>query len=425
VRAYHLGRSVLRPSASREWLVYAFVAFGATLTAPVVGCSDTTFATASGGTDGSTDAPPRKDASSPADAARDAKGPDGDAKSPGRDATQPSDAAKDAAKDAGTDALTPAEQACTAEAEALCTLRSSCTDGFNIGLFYGSLAACISRTSATCVTALAAADTSQTLANIDSCTSSYPAEQCADYFDDDPVASCVPPVGTGAIGAPCGFDSQCASAFCATGQYRVCGTCQRLPAVGAPCQVEADCGRDLGCAIPGSLTEGTCAAFVPSGGQCLTGARPCMSGYACVGDIPATATSGICTLSPTTVGAACDGTRKTAPNCNGTYGLACIPAAAGTSIGTCKAIPLVEAGMTCGDMGTAPLTGITDCKQGGLCVKSMTAGNPATCVAAAADGMPCDNDPATGPPCLTPAKCVAKADGGTAGTCTLPTAACP
>lgn len=424
MRAYHLGRSVLRPSASREWLVYAFVALGATLTTPLVGCSDATFATASGD-GGSTDASPRKDASSPSDGARDAGGPDGDAKPPGSDATGPSDAAKDAAKDAATDALTPAEQACTAEAQALCTLRSSCTDGFNIGVFYGSLAACIARTAATCVTALGAADTSQTLANIDSCTSSYPAEQCADYFDDDPVASCVPPVGTGAIGAACGFDSQCASAFCATGQYRVCGTCQRLPSVGAACQVEADCGRDLGCAIPANLTEGTCAAFVPPGGQCLTGTRPCMSGYACVGDVPATATSGICTLAPTTVGAACDGSRKTAPSCNATYGLACIPSVAGTSIGKCQAIPLVEAGMTCGDMGTAPLTGITDCKQGGLCVKSMTAGGPSTCVAAAADGMPCDNDPATGPPCLTPAKCVTNADGGTAGTCTQPTAACP
>jgi len=420
-RSYRLGRSIVRASASREWLVYALVTFGATLTAPLTGCSGTTFATAPGGNDGgSTDASPRKDASSPT---LDASAPDSeatrDAKGPGTDATKPSDAAKDSA----TDALTPAEQACTAEAKALCNLRSSCTDGFNIDIFYGSLAACISRTSATCVAALAAPDTAQTLANIESCASSYPAEQCVDYFDDDPVASCVPPVGMGAVGAPCGFDTQCASTFCATGQSRVCGTCRPLPSLGAPCQVEADCGRDVGCAIPGSMTEGTCAAFVAPGDQCLTGTRPCMSGYACVGDDVLTTTSGLCTLSPATVDAPCDGSRKTLPNCNATYGLACIPGAAGTSIGKCQAIPLVTAGMTCGNIGSMPLMGITDCKQGGLCVKSMQAGSPATCVAAAADGMSCDNDPATGPPCLTPAKCVPTADGGTAGTCTVPTAA--
>ena len=66
------------------------------------------------------------------------------------------------------------------------------------------------------------------------------------------------------------------------------------------------------------------------------------------------------------------------------------------------------------------------CQAGGLCAEPLndagTAANMGTCIAPAADGAACDNDPTKGPPCLAPAKCVPTSTSGTAGTCTVPDA---
>jgi hypothetical protein len=67
---------------------------------------------------------------------------------------------------------------------------------------------------------------------------------------------------------------------------------------------------------------------------------------------------------------------------------------------------------------------VVDCKAGGLCVKAAPNDKTGVCKTAAADGAACDNDPAIGPPCLPPAKCVVPSgSSGTAGTCTVPNAA--
>jgi hypothetical protein len=335
-----------------------------------------------------------------------------------------------ATPDGGQDSATASDggaaaKACADQANALCTLRSTCSS-FNIALNFPDESSCETRVAAECVANLGAAGTGQTPAGVEACAAAYPGETCTNYFDGNPVTACVPPAGTGKTGAPCGASAQCASTFCAISEYQVCGTCQPLPVAGATCQVQADCGRDLACAVPANATSGKCAAWGASGGACLTGVAPCGYGLACVGDDVSTMAMGTCQASGETVGAACDGKRATAANCNGALGLTCIPTAKGSAVGTCQKIQLVTAGTACGNIGAAPITGVADCTGGGLCAKPLTdAGTPATmgvCVAPADDGAACDSDPTKGPPCLSPAKCVPSAAGGTAGTCTVPDA---
>ncbi len=315
--------------------------------------------------------------------------------------------------------------ACADQAHAICTLRNTCSS-FDTSLTYVSEASCESRTTATCVANLGATGTAATPSTIEACAAAYPSETCSNFFESNPVTACVPPAGTGKTGDACGASAQCASSFCAISEYQVCGTCQPLPVAGATCQVQADCGRDLACAVPANATSGKCAAFGASGAACLTGVAPCGYGLACVGDEVQPMAMGTCQASGGTVGAPCDATRKTAASCNATIGLACIPAAKGSGVGTCQKAQLVGSGAACGDIGAAPITGYAQCEAGGLCVRALNdAGTPVamgTCVGPAADGLACDSDPQKGPPCLSPAKCVPSAAGGTAGTCTLPDA---
>ena len=311
--------------------------------------------------------------------------------------------------------------ACTDAANALCTLRSTCSGGYNISKNFPDMATCVSRSAETCEVDLAAPGTGQTPGNIEACAAEYPSETCSDYFDGNPVASCEPPAGSAAMGAPCGASAQCASTYCALSSTEICGTCQPLPVAGASCTVAADCGRNLACAMPAAATTGTCAAYVGSGGSCLTGVHPCEAGFACVGDDPTTSTNGSCVPLAASVGADCDGARKTMPNCSGEIGLACIPTAKGSAVGTCQMVQLAGSGATCGDVGAMPITGVIDCEAGGECVKTGSA-TMGTCVAPAADGAACNSDTTVGPPCLAPAKCVPTGSGSTIGTCTLPNA---
>ncbi|HEX4516333.1 MAG TPA: hypothetical protein VH054_22450 [Polyangiaceae bacterium] len=341
----------------------------------------------------------------------------------------------DSVNDAGTDASTgdaggdsgDPTKACNDEATALCGLRDSCSPGYDIMLVYGSTPTCVSRVAQACIGALSAKGTGNDASLVETCAGAYPSETCTSFFDGDPVAACVPTAGTLATGAACGASAQCASTYCAVTSTTVCGTCQPLPAAGTACQMQADCGRDLACATP-TLAVGDagvpapkCAAFVASGGSCLTGYQPCQAGLSCVGDDEATMKNGTCQTSGATVGAACDGTRKTAPGCFADLGLVCIPTAKGSAVGTCKNIQIVSTGATCGAIGSMPITGFAVCGASGLCKKAASTDTNGTCVAAAADGAACDSDPANGPPCLSPAKCVSTGS-GTAGTCTPPNA---
>jgi hypothetical protein len=312
------------------------------------------------------------------------------------------------------------EKACGDQANALCALRDMCSPGFDVKDVYGSDTVCQERNKQSCLNNLNGTGTGNSATHVEACSMAYPSEACSDFFDGNPVAACVPPAGTLATGAACGASAQCASTYCAVTQYTVCGTCQPLPVAGATCQVTADCGRDLGCAIPSGATSGTCTPFLASGGACLTGTTLCANSFSCVGDDPTTSTMGMCQTNGTTVGAACDGSRKTMPACNNSMGLVCIPTAAGSAVGTCQNITFVGSGKTCGTIGT-PETSFVDCSAGGLCQKAAPTDKTGTCVEPAMDAMPCNQDPSIGPPCLAPSKCVVPAgSAGTAGTCTFP-----
>lgn len=313
-------------------------------------------------------------------------------------------------------------EACTEEQDALCALRMTCSS-YVIAHQYTDLAACQSRGVAACEAALAAGGTAQTPTGVEACAQAYPTESCADYFDGNPVAACVPPAGARANGMTCGASGQCASTFCAIGRDAICGACAALPAAGATCQVAADCGRDLACVTPGSATTGTCVAYAALGAACLASSQPCGSGLSCVGENAGTGVMGTCQSSATTVGASCDGSRKTMASCDAELGLACIPTAKGSAVGTCQNIMLAAAGAPCGEIGAMPITGFAACAAGGQCVRPATS-TTGTCMAPAADGAACDNDPTIGPGCLTGAKCVVPAgSSGTAGTCMTPNAA--
>jgi hypothetical protein len=339
----------------------------------------------------------------------------------GTDAS-PSDSSTDASSDSPS---VTAMQACSDEANAVCALRDKCSPSYNVTVVYGSDSVCQSRTTQSCVDALSANGQANTPARTEMCAAAYPGESCADFFDTNPAAACVPPTGTLPNGAACGASGQCMSTFCATGATAVCGKCQPLPAVGASCQIDADCGRNLACATPtvagdAGLPAPKCAAWVASGGTCLTGYQPCQTGLSCVGDDEATMTTGTCQAAVTMLNSACDGSRKTMPSCNADMGLVCIPTAKGSAVGTCQNIQLAAPNAPCGDIGSAPITGFAVC-QTGLCKKASVTATTGTCVADAADGVACDNDPTIGPSCLTPAKCVVSGS-GTAGTCTFPNA---
>ena len=315
-------------------------------------------------------------------------------------------------------------QACADSANASCTERNTCSlNSFLVDLDYGTEATCVSRTQQTCVNALSAKGTGTTAATIEACVAAYPSYTCTAFYEDAPPTACVPPAGTLATGAACGASAQCASTYCATGAYAVCGTCQPLPVAGAACQVDADCGRNLSCtkaAGSTTMTMGVCTAWIASGGACLTGTSTCAPGLACVGDDVTTKTMGMCATQGATVNAACDADRKTAANCSGDLGLICVPAAKTSGVGTCQAITLAMPGQPCGDVGAAPITGYAEC-QLGFCQKAATTDTMGTCVANIADEAACSTDPTTAP-CGTPAKCVPSSAGSMTGTCTLPNA---
>jgi hypothetical protein len=297
-------------------------------------------------------------------------------------------------------------------AQAECTKNDSCSlNGFYNDRLYGSEAACERRLQVPCVSELMATGTHETVTTVSTCASSIAGVACGVYFDlSNP--QCSAPVGTRAIGNACGSHAQCATGFCSIQPNGICGTCADTPAPGSACAPGSFCGDDATCAVPAGQAMGTCANYVASGGKCLTGTLPCGIGLACVGENVATSTKGVCTAKGATVGAACDTTAKTMPDCAFVLGLTCIPTAPSTTLGKCAPIALAAPGATCGIVGN-PVTSVVDCQAGGLCVNGK-------CVGTTTIGSSCDT--VKGPPCLAPVLCVPTTAGGTAGTCTEPDA---
>jgi hypothetical protein len=299
-------------------------------------------------------------------------------------------------------ATTPTDAAaCQTLAQARCQRLAACSAA-DLAKRYPDEATCEMRVQINCLASVGAADTGASAMTVDACAASLPDEACAAFLGADVTDACEPAMGTRANGAACEFSGQCASTYCAVPTDGWCGQCAAVPQVGDSC-ADTPCAPNQVCV--GATT--TCQVAVAMGGACSAD-LPCAGGTACVGANAQTGVMGSCTAQPTTVGAACDHRRQTAPDCDVDAGVVC-----DATTSQCVAQPIVAAGMPCGDVAGVP----TRCAAGGTCVKP-AGSQQGTCVAPAADGAACDTT--AGPGCLFPAKCVPTSTGGTAGTCTLP-----
>jgi hypothetical protein len=326
--------------------------------------------------------------------------------------------------------------ACADLAKARCTQNDACTGGLRNVALYGGEPTCEERVSLQCVVELSAPSIAQTAVTVEACAVSIATQSCADAFDEVPTAACVPIAGALTTGAACIASSQCGSTYCAIAPNAVCGSCAAVPKAGDHCGSTAECGDRGGLTCAG----GVCIPIGQSGSPC-TSAIPCGYGLSCVGGTASA--PGTCQSAAADAGAACDPTGATAPSCGVDLGLtcdpatrACVPTTYATGGAECGKLDAGVAGCAAGaciitvpDAGTIVDAGVdaADAGDGGDDAATVDAG-PATapgapttgvCAAAAKDGTECDV--ALGPPCLPPAQCVS-GDGGTAGTCMLPSA---
>jgi hypothetical protein len=303
--------------------------------------------------------------------------------------------------DGGTDGAGPdgpsATAACASLAEAKCTKLMTCSMT-DLERKYGTLTTCESREALACNDAQMAPATAAMPAQAEACGSALTAETCAAFLSATAPAECLPPDGPGAGG--CAFGGQCAQGYCALGAEALCGECRPQPTVGTSCAA-ADCANGQVCAPGNSL----CADPGASGASCDENA-PCGDGFTCVGTTKTA--PGHCQPEITTLGAACDALHNTRADCSADDGLAC-----NTTTAKCVALGLAGSGGQCGVVADVR----TECTDGAQCFipTNQTVG---TCSGPAADGSACNS--ATGPDCLTPARCIPPGGSGTAGTCQLP-----
>ncbi len=293
-----------------------------------------------------------------------------------------------------------ADQACGDLGAANCAKLDQCVlNGSNIR--YGGGSTCQARQKNACLARLNAPGIGNNPAGVEQCVSDLPAGSCSD-FDLGNIPECEAHIGNGVNGAPCAFPGQCASSNCALVTGTACGTCAPPTQAGDSCAT-ASCSHGFTCVSATQLCQP-----VGNAGAACDADHPCGAGVQCV--TPAEASMGTCTIAGTSAGVACDPQRVTAPGCAANAGLYC-----NGSTQTCAPIAYVTAGAPCGSVNH----GVADCTNASTCFGSQGS-TPGTCVADAADGMPCDTQ--VGPACVPPAVCVTGSGAATGGTCRLPDA---
>ncbi len=300
------------------------------------------------------------------------------------------------------------DDACTQLAKARCTRLDECSKDALIPKNWTDAANCQARQKLSCVQGQRAANTGTTPQRAIDCAMALTAATCTEILATVPPTACQAAVGTEANGSACAFAGQCQSSYCAIPTRSNCGTCAPAPKVGASCDVFANCGPALKC----DATTMQCATPVALGGDCDAG-RTCDSEMSCVGADATKSLAGKCQTSGAVVAAACEGAKLTLPACDSSLGLVCEQKA-------CVAWTLVGDGEPCGTTATGVYS---QCKSGGVCIKAVSTDKTGLCKVAVADGAACDSDPTKGPPCLSPARCVAASATTTAGICTVPDAA--
>jgi hypothetical protein len=341
---------------------------------------------------------------------------------------------------------------CTAFAYVRCRHDDGCTQGVSSLVHYGDQATCEVRRTAECLTELGAAGTAATATTVLACTESITSQTCVDTFDEVPTTACAPLAGALTTGAACLTSSQCASTYCAVAPNETCGSCAEVPKAGDACTTVAQCGERGGLTCAG----GVCIPIATAGAACdLT--IPCGFGLVCTG---ATATAaGTCQPYAADAGAACD--PSNASTCNAALGQTCDPTSK-----TCIVVAFADAGAPCGALDG----GLVQCAAGQCVLSAADASASATdasadaptstdaaadgaaddagiatqtdaasssdasvpmviqaaalatgsCLGAVKEGVACNL--VTGPSCLPPAECEVAGDGGTTGTCMLPSA---
>jgi len=303
-----------------------------------------------------------------------------------------------------SDAGTSVAQACADVAYARCSHLAACSS-WAITARYGSETVCDQGLVAFCVNDFAAPSSGRNVAKAESCAAAVSSWACVDdVVGQNPPPECQTAGGTLGQGASCALNDQCATGRCQFPAGGACGVCGPPVATGDPCSDPADCGSGFSC----SSDTKTCAPLVAAGGACGFG-MPCLDGLHCVGASGGDAgTLGTCQQSATTPGAACD---PAGAQCNNYAGLTC-----DTQSKQCRTATFGGGGQPCGLVGT----GVVYCTAG-LCLGS---GTSYACQAYAGVGGPCDV--ASGPGCISPARCVVTGGAGTSGTCAIPDASkCP
>jgi hypothetical protein len=279
-----------------------------------------------------------------------------------------------------SDSVPPAtpESACTTAAASYCAKIKECAP-FYFDVGWSTQPPCDERIKSGCVSDLGAPGNAQTADDLASCATAIPQTSCGDLFSDNLPAPCKPKPGSLANGNACGVDGQCQSTYCKINE--TCGVCAAKSSAGGACMSETDCTDGLLC------VNRVCTSPGVAGAAC-SATQPCRQDVTCIG--------GTCGT-PKGPGESCTG-----EECDGLKGLWCNPL-----MGVCQKVSLADPGQPCGAL-NCPGAACTYalCRSGGLCRLSGTNPNAGTCVAPAADGAACNDT--MGPPCLSPAVCVAE-----------------
>jgi hypothetical protein len=267
------------------------------------------------------------------------------------------------------------DSACASLASALCKRLSDCTQ-FGLSAEYADEATCETREKISCLDTLNAPGTSLTPQAYQACAGAVPSAACTDILGNHQIPdACKSGPGTLADGTACDDGSQCKGQRCRVPTGQTCGVCSTIAAAGAACADTSNCDYGLVCA------NTVCVAPGAAGATCDAG-HPCGVGFVCK--------TGTCSA-VLAAGATCD---PVSQNCDPLAGLFCNP-----TTKVCAQITIVAAGAQCG---LTPSGGAA-CGAKGFCRKPVGAA-AGTCVAAAADGQPCDT--VNGPSCTAPATCV-------------------
>jgi hypothetical protein len=211
--------------------------------------------------------------------------------------------------------------------------------------------------------------------------------------------------------------AQCRSGYCDRAETQVCGVCADRGGIGKSCDQNADCVSSLVCTIEAGNSSGTCmtpppaAARGKAGDACGAAPLPaCDTGLACVG----TGATRTCQAQLNAIGAPCDASRKTAPDCEAALFLSC-----NRTTAVCERQKLVDVGQPCADL---PDGSFAVCRGGAACVRprdAATNARPAvgSCVADVGEGMPCARNAADGAGCAASLRCVYDAVGSATGRC--------